>query len=125
MVIRRAKPELYRARRTRHGENCIVTPVLVRCIVLAGVTGAMACSCSGQTRRNPKDGLIYVWVPAGSYAMGCSADDECFDWETSPKTVKIDTGFWMGQTEVTQRAYVLVMKTNPSRYRGVDLPVDQ
>src|SRR5277367_3213001 len=125
MVIRRAKPELYRAPRARHGENCIVTPVLVRYIFLAVLTGVVAGSCNAQTRRNPKDGLIYVWVPPGSYAMSCSGDPECFDWETSPKTVKIDTGFWMGQTEVTQRAYVLVMKTNPSRYRGVDLPADQ
>jgi formylglycine-generating enzyme required for sulfatase activity len=102
-----------------------VPPILVRYGFLAVLTGVITCSCNGETRRNPKDGLIYVWIPPGTYAMGCSADSECFDWEISPKPVQIEKGYWMGQTEVTQRAYVLVMKTNPSRYRGVDLPVDQ
>lgn len=75
---------------------------------------------------NQHDGLTYVWVPPGGYMMGCSpGDSECFAWEKPTRQVKIDKGFWIGETEVTQRAYRRVIGKNPSRYRGSDLPVDQ
>jgi formylglycine-generating enzyme required for sulfatase activity len=39
--------------------------------------------------------------------------------------IVIDKGFWIGKTEVTQVAYLRVMGTNPSRYLGIGLPVEQ
>jgi formylglycine-generating enzyme required for sulfatase activity len=39
--------------------------------------------------------------------------------------IRIANGFWMGKTEVTQRAYERVMGTNPSRYPGALHPVEQ
>ena len=58
--------------------------------------------------------------------MGCSAGDrECFRWELTPRMLRLRNGFWVGQTEVTQKAYRTAMGTNPSRYRGPRLPVDQ
>jgi formylglycine-generating enzyme required for sulfatase activity len=58
--------------------------------------------------------------------MGCSAGDrECFAWEKPGHAINIEKGFWIGQTEVTQDAYQRVIHTNPSRYRGALLPVDQ
>ena len=58
--------------------------------------------------------------------MGCSPGDaQCFRWEAASHQVQIRRGFWIGQTEVTQRAYAAVMGTNPSRYRGLHRPVDQ
>ena len=55
---------------------------------------------------NPKDGLKYVWIPPGSFRMGCSpGDTECYDTEKPPHQVTITKGFWLGQTEVTVRAY--------------------
>ncbi|MBY0373185.1 MAG: formylglycine-generating enzyme family protein [Bryobacteraceae bacterium] len=69
---------------------------------------------------------VMTLVPAGAYVMGCSSlDSECFAWEKSPKEIRITRGFWIGQTEVTQRAYQRVMGSNPSRYQGLDRPVDQ
>jgi formylglycine-generating enzyme required for sulfatase activity len=60
----------------------------------------------GQVRENPKDGLKYVWIPPGSYMMGCSpGDDECFEDEKPSHGVTISKGFWIGQTEVTVGAY--------------------
>jgi formylglycine-generating enzyme required for sulfatase activity len=60
----------------------------------------------GQVRENPKDGLKYVWIPAGSFAMGCSpGDDKCGDAEKPSHQVTITKGFWMGQTEVSVGAY--------------------
>ncbi|MFZ0963791.1 MAG: SUMF1/EgtB/PvdO family nonheme iron enzyme [Terriglobia bacterium] len=60
----------------------------------------------GQARENPKDGLKYVWIPPGTFQMGCSpGDSECFDNEKPSHPVRITKGFWIGQTEVTVGAY--------------------
>jgi formylglycine-generating enzyme required for sulfatase activity len=60
----------------------------------------------GTAKVNPKDGLKYVWIPPGSFRMGCSpGDTECGDDEKPAHGVTITKGFWMGQTEVTVAAY--------------------
>src|SRR5262245_54268111 len=61
---------------------------------------------NAQTRKNPKDGQVYVWVPAGSFRMGCSdGDKECYEDERPAHMVQMSTGFWIGQTEVTVAAF--------------------
>jgi len=80
----------------------------------------------GAVRRNPIDGLDYVWIPPGEFQMGCSAGDkDCSDDEKPLHRVNISNGFWMGQTEVTQSAYEKLMRENPSRFKGLQLPVEQ
>jgi len=60
----------------------------------------------GEVRVNPKDGLNYVWIPPGSFEMGCSpGDTECNDDEKPPHQVTLTKGFWLGQTEVSVAAY--------------------
>jgi formylglycine-generating enzyme required for sulfatase activity len=60
----------------------------------------------GQVRENPKDGLKYVWIPPGTFMMGCSpGDNECYDEEKPSHRVTLTKGFWIGQTEVTVAAY--------------------
>ena len=60
----------------------------------------------GATKRNPQDGMQYVWIPSGSFMMGCSTgDDQCFSEEKPVHQVSISKGFWIGQTEVTVEAY--------------------
>ncbi len=60
----------------------------------------------GEVRVNPKDGLKYVWIPPGTFMMGCSpGDNECYDFEKPPNQVTITKGYWLGQTEVTVGAY--------------------
>ena len=54
---------------------------------------------------NPADGLKYVWIPPGTFMMGCSDDSECKDDEKPAHQVAIKRGFWLGQTEVTLAAY--------------------
>jgi formylglycine-generating enzyme required for sulfatase activity len=59
-----------------------------------------------EVRANPKDGLKYVWIPSGTFMMGCSpGDNECAPSEMPPHHVTITKGFWMGQTPVTAGAY--------------------
>jgi formylglycine-generating enzyme required for sulfatase activity len=82
-------------------------------------------AANAKIRKDPKDGLTYVWVPAGTFAIGCPPDDpDCYSWEELPHAVSVK-GFWIGTTEVTQAAYQTVTKVNPSSRRGPGLPVDQ
>ncbi len=60
----------------------------------------------GAAKVNPKDGLKYVWIPPGTFMMGCSPGDiECDENEKPSHQVTITKGFWLGQTEVTVGAY--------------------
>lgn len=72
-----------------------------------------------KTSVNPKDGLKYVWIPPGTFTMGCSAgDSECQDNEKPAHRVNIPTGFWLGQTEATNAAYRKVSPAKTSRPKG-------
>jgi formylglycine-generating enzyme required for sulfatase activity len=52
------------------------------------------------------EGLQYVWIPPGTFQMGCSpSDNDCFDEEKPSHPVRITTGFWIGQTAVTVEAF--------------------
>jgi formylglycine-generating enzyme required for sulfatase activity len=56
-----------------------------------------------KTRVNPKDGQTYVWIPPGSFTMGCSpGDSDCRDNERPAHRVDIEKGFWLCQHEVTK-----------------------
>jgi formylglycine-generating enzyme required for sulfatase activity len=78
----------------------------------------------GTKKVNPMDGLTYVWIPPGTFQMGCSpGDGECYDDEKPAHQVTITKGFWLGQTPVTQQAYQRVTGQNPSGFQGPNFPV--
>ena len=80
---------------------------------------------AGATKVNQKDGLTYVWIPPGTFQMGCSpGDKECYDTEKPAHEVTITKGFWIGQTPVTQAAYQRLIGSNPSQFHGEQLPVE-
>jgi formylglycine-generating enzyme required for sulfatase activity len=82
-------------------------------------------AASRQPRNNAKDGLKYVWIPPGTFTMGCSpGDNECDSDEKPAHKVTITAGFWMGQTPVTQQAYQHVVGADPSHFKGPQLPVE-
>jgi formylglycine-generating enzyme required for sulfatase activity/transcriptional regulator of met regulon len=62
---------------------------------------------AGAVRENSTDGLKYVWIPPGTFMMGCSPGDDlkCRGDEKPSHKVTLSNGFWMGQTEVTVGAY--------------------
>jgi len=60
----------------------------------------------GVTIVDVETGEKYVWVPPGTFTMGCSAgEDKYYCEDYPPHKVMITKGFWMGQTEVTVGAY--------------------
>jgi formylglycine-generating enzyme required for sulfatase activity len=79
---------------------------------------------AGSKHINPKDGLTYVWIPPGTFRMGCSQGDKGCWPDEEPHDVTITMAFWIGQTEVTQEAYQKVMGNNPSYFKGAKLPVE-
>jgi len=59
-----------------------------------------------EVRDNPKDGLKYVWIPPGTFMMGCSPGDTQYWGDEKPShRITFSKGFWIGQTRVTVGAY--------------------
>ena len=60
----------------------------------------------GQVKVHPKNKLEYVWIPPGTFSMGCvPGDGDCDVIEEPRHQVTITKGFWMSRAEVTVRAY--------------------
>ena len=66
-------------------------------------------------------GMELRLIPAGSFVMGSSSGSA---QEQPTHTVAISKPFYLGVTEVTQRQWVSVMSSNPSKFEGDDNPVD-
>lgn len=64
----------------------------------------------GTNRENPNDKMIYNWIPAGAFQMGCVTGDKCEKDELPSHPVKISQGFWITRTEVTVGAYSAFVK---------------
>jgi formylglycine-generating enzyme required for sulfatase activity len=64
-------------------------------------------------------GMKLVWIPPGEFQMGLK------EYEEPVHPVKLTKGFWIGQFEVTQDQYQSVMGTNPSEYKGGNLPIER
>ena len=74
--------------------------------VTPGVETQVEVVLRDRLRVNPKDGLEYAWIPAGTFVMGCSpGDSECADPEKPAHQVTLSQAFWIGQTEVSVGAY--------------------
>jgi len=69
--------------------------------------------------------LDMIWIEQGTFTMG-SPEDELgrYDDETQHE-VTLTQGYWLGKYEVTQAQYEAVMGTNPSGFKGDDLPVQK
>jgi len=69
-------------------------------------------------------GMKLVYISSGEFVMGSPANEQGRHSDEGPQhKVKISMGFWMGVTEVTQKQYQAVMGTNPSFFKGDNLPV--
>ncbi|MBI4164098.1 MAG: SUMF1/EgtB/PvdO family nonheme iron enzyme [Acidobacteria bacterium] len=71
----------------------------------------------GLARMNAIDGLQYVWIPPGTFMMGCSPGEapQCLPDEKPSHRVTISRAFWLGQSEVTVAAYKRFVAANGIR----------
>jgi formylglycine-generating enzyme required for sulfatase activity len=87
----------------------------------------------GESRENAKERMFYVWIPPGTFKMGCVPDDKQCDKDEKPQhQVNIAQGYWMTRTEVTAGAYGKFLnatghrklpKTQTITGQGTELPV--
>lgn len=69
--------------------------------------------------------LDMVLIPAGKFTMGAPVTDKySVDDERPLHQVTITKPFYMGKYEVTQAQWQAVMGSNPSHYKGENLPVE-
>ncbi len=67
-------------------------------------------------------GLDMVYIPGGSFMMG-SPGGEGYDTEKPQHRVTVEP-FCVGKYPITQRQYQEIMNSNPSNFRGDNLPVE-
>jgi formylglycine-generating enzyme required for sulfatase activity len=80
--------------------------------------GGMAGHTAGQLRDDNLLKTKLVWIPAGHFTMGSPQDEADHRENEGQVEVRITTGFWMGQHEVTQPEWSRVMRTTPWRGRN-------
>lgn len=74
----------------------------------------------------PKAGpLATRWVPATRFVMGSPPQEQGRLVDEPQHLVQLTSGFFIAETELTQRQWLAFMETNPSPTHGLDLPVVQ
>ena len=66
-------------------------------------------------------GMEFVKIPSGEFMMGSNE----YNGEQPVHKVTIRTSFFLGKYPVTQKQWVKVMGSNPSYFKGDDLPVEK
>jgi len=67
-------------------------------------------------------GMKFALIPAGSFMI---VSNNGSDTEKPVREVIISKPFYMGSYEVTQEQYERLMRKNPSRFKGVNNPVEK
>jgi len=79
-------------------------------------------AAEGGGSGNAPDGMVRV--EGGTFTMGSPANEPGRRDDEVQHQVTVSS-FYMGKYEVTQKEYQEVMGTNPSRFKGDNLPVEQ
>jgi formylglycine-generating enzyme required for sulfatase activity len=78
----------------------------------------------GQPERSAFMRGGFVRINGGIFTMGSPETEPGRSSDEMPHTVSVK-GFFMAKCAVTQQEYTAVMGTNPSAFKGGDLPVEQ
>lgn len=98
--------------------------------ILFTVLAALAAYRVGRSRAPaplPVPDIKLAHIPAGEFVMGSASNEDGLPdlFQAKPQhKVRISKGFYMGVTEVTQAQWKAVMRNNPSKFTGDDLPVE-
>jgi formylglycine-generating enzyme required for sulfatase activity len=81
----------------------------------------------GATLGVPLEGkavMSFAFCPAGSFTMGSPSSEEGRSGKENQALATMSKCYWVAKTEVTQAQWQAVMGTNPSGFKGDDLPVE-
>lgn len=93
------------------------TLTIISSLLLVSVAVAQNARTSQETNAS-----VFVKIPAGEFLMGSAGVS---DSEKPAHRVVISRGFEMGKYEVTQAEWEALMGSNPSEFKGADLPVER
>jgi formylglycine-generating enzyme required for sulfatase activity len=65
-----------------------------------------------------------LWCAPGAFEMGSPLSERRPRPNERQHTVTLTRGFWLGKHEVTQTQWEKVMSSNPSKFKGANLPVE-
>ena len=65
-----------------------------------------------------------IWVEGGTFTIGCTDGDCTSDGREEPAHQVTVSGFYIGKYEITQKEWKSVMGSNPSYFKGDNLPVE-
>jgi len=88
-------------------------------------TGLPASSPQSAKLFTNSIGMDFVFIEAGEFTMGSPPDEEGREKDERQRGVKLAKGFHLAVHEVTQVQWLAVMGSNPSHFKGNDLPVEQ
>ena len=95
----------------------------------ANTLSSSGSSLSGNTLTIPvKNGISIemVKVEAGSFKMGATPEMENpYAWEEPVHRVTLTNNYYIGKYEVTQALWQAVMGSNPSGFKGDNLPIEK
>ena len=66
----------------------------------------------------------FALIPAGRFTMGSASSEVDRSSDERQVEVSLSQPFWLAKTEVTQAQWEAVMGSNPSRFKGPNLPVE-
>jgi formylglycine-generating enzyme len=70
-------------------------------------------------------GMKFAWIPAGTFMMGSPENEEGRRKDETQHKVTLTKGFWLAIHPTTQASWQSVISSNPSHFKGDDLPVEQ
>lgn len=82
---------------------------------------------AGERRTVVIKGAVFSfrWCPAGSFLAGSPESEGGRAKDEIQHNVTLTSGFWMLESEVTQKQWKAIMGANPSNFKGDNLPVEQ
>jgi formylglycine-generating enzyme required for sulfatase activity len=89
------------------------------------LVGVLSVPVSVSAQGVPGDILLdFVKIEGGFFIMGSPASEVSRHKDEIQRQVMVGA-FYMAKNEVTQREYETIMRTNPSKFHGASLPVEQ
>jgi formylglycine-generating enzyme required for sulfatase activity len=66
----------------------------------------------------------FCYIPSGKFTMGSPSSEKGHSTDEEQVKVTLSQAFWLAKTEVTQEQWQALMGSNPSQFKGEQLPIE-